>query len=61
MRLSKAAKARIRTLSASRRGGLAKAALTMADHGLITYKRYEAIVRALDRERFMDPSFKRGR
>ena len=54
MRLSKAAKARIKRLSPSKRGSLAKAALTMADHDLITYKRYEAIVRALGREKFLD-------
>jgi len=54
MRLSKAAKQRIRTLSKQRRGALAKAALTMADHDLITYTRYEAIVRALGREKYMD-------
>ena len=54
MRLSKAAKARIKRLSPSKRVSLAKAALTMADHDLITYKRYEAIVRALGREKYMD-------
>ena len=55
MRLSKEAKARIRRLSASQRGAMAKNALRMADCNLITMKRYEAIVRALGRERFADP------
>jgi len=54
MRLSKEAKSRIRRLSASKRGVMAKHALTMADCNLITYKRYEAIVKALGRERFME-------
>lgn len=53
VRLSKDAKARIKRMPARKRGELAKHALTLADCDLITHKRYLAIVRALDREKFM--------
>jgi len=53
MKLSKEAKARIKRMPAKRRGELAKAALTLADCNLITYQRYQAIARALNREKYM--------
>lgn len=53
VRLSKEAKARIKRMPAKKRGELAKASLTLADCGLITYKRYQAIARALNREQYM--------
>jgi hypothetical protein len=45
---SKAAKARVRRASVGEKASIKKSARTLADYELITQKRYDAIVRALN-------------
>jgi len=52
MKLSKAAKARIKRMSAAEKKSMAKAAVLLADAEMITSARCETILRTLQRTNF---------